>query len=157
MIVFCNTGKKPHEQYEDIKRKFNSVDNEADEVIMFDNPCTMQIISKHLTDENLESSSKPVNAHLIKEYTRVENYKGRADQIQKDMEHVTADNYRDMSRQVKDLYSDDSVTGNSNFGKFIKLFESDDSGGIEEINEQIEKEDLYEKDRIKTKGHIKID
>lgn len=96
-MVFCNTGKKPNEQYEDIKRKFNGVYNEADEVIIFDNPCTMQIISKHLTDENLESSSKPVNAHLIKEYTRVENYKGRADQIQKDMEHGTADNYRDMS------------------------------------------------------------
>ena len=47
-------------------------------------------------------------------------------------------NYEDMSRRVKDLDSDDSVTGSSNFGKFIKLFESDDSGWIEEINEQIE-------------------
>ena len=54
------------------------------------------------------------------------------------MEHVTAENYKDMSRRVKDLDSDDSVTGSSNFGKFIKLFESDDSGWIEEINEQIE-------------------
>ena len=35
---------------------------------------------------------------------------------------------------MKDLDSDDSVTGSSNFGKFIKLFESDDSSWIEEIN-----------------------
>ena len=35
-------------------------------------------------------------------------------------------------------FFDDTVTGSSNFGKFIKLFESDDSGWIEEINEQIE-------------------
>ena len=34
--------------------------------------------------------------------------------------------------------SDDSVTGSSNFGKFIKLFESDDSGWIEAINKKIE-------------------
>ena len=54
------------------------------------------------------------------------------------MEHVTAENYKDMSRRVKDLDSDDSVTGSSNFGKFIKLFESDDSGWIEILNEQIE-------------------
>ena len=54
------------------------------------------------------------------------------------MEYVTVENYKDMSRRVKDLDSDDSVTGSSNFGKFIKLFESDDSGWIEEINEQIE-------------------
>lgn len=50
------------------------------------------------------------------------------------MEYVTAENYKDMSRRVKDLDSDDSVTGSSNFGKFIKLFESDDSSWIEEIN-----------------------
>ena len=54
------------------------------------------------------------------------------------MEYVTVANYKDMSRRVKDLDSDDSVTGNSNFGKFIKLFESDDSGWIEEINDSIE-------------------
>ena len=43
-----------------------------------------------------------------------------------------------MSRRVKDLDSDDSVTGSSNFGKFIKLFESDDSGWIKEINTNVE-------------------
>ena len=122
VLVFCDTEKKPHEQYEDIKRKineFHGVDNAADEVIMFGNPCTMQIISKHWTDENLKSPAKPVNAPLIKEYTGVENYK-------------------DMSRRVKDLDSDDSVTGSSNFGKFIKLFESDNSGWIDKINRKLE-------------------
>lgn len=79
VLVFCDTEKKPHEQYEDIKRKineFHGVDNAADEVIMFGNPCTMQIISKHWTGKNLKSPAKPVNAPLIKEYTGVENYKG---------------------------------------------------------------------------------
>ena len=117
----------------------------------------MQIISKHWTDENLKSPAKPVNAPLIKEYTGVENYKGRADQIEEVMEYVTVENYKDMSRRVKDLDSDDSVTGSSNFGKFIKLFESDDSRWIEKINMQIEEQDLYEKDGIKTTGYIKID
>ena len=53
----------------DIKRKineFHGVDSAANEVIMFGNPCTMQIISKHWTDENLKSPAKPVNAPLIK-------------------------------------------------------------------------------------------
>ena len=48
----------------------------------------MQIISKHWTDENLKSPAKSVNALIIKEYTGVENYKGRADQIQEVMKHV---------------------------------------------------------------------
>ena len=37
-----------------------------------------------------------------------------------------------------DVKGDDTVTGSSNFGKFIKLFESDDSGWIEEINRKLE-------------------
>ena len=129
VLVFCDTEKKPHEQYEDIKRKineFHGVGNAADEVIMFGNPCTMQIISKHWTDENLKSPAKPVN------------YKGRADQIREVMEHVTEENYVDMCQRVSNLESDDSVTGSSNFGKFIELFESGDSGWIEEINGTLE-------------------
>jgi hypothetical protein len=56
VLIFCDTEKKPYEQYEDIKRKineFHGVDNAAKEVIIFGNPCTMQIIIKHWTDKNL--------------------------------------------------------------------------------------------------------
>ena len=141
VLIFCGREKKPHEQYEDIKRKineFHGVDNAADEVIIFGNPCTMQIITKHWTDENLKSPAKSVNASLINKYTGVENYKARADQIIEIMEHITAENYKDMRRRVKELDPDDSVTGSSNFGKFIMRFESDESGWIEEINDSLE-------------------
>lgn len=43
VLVFCDTEKKPYEQYEDIKHKineFHGVETAADEVIMFGNPCT---------------------------------------------------------------------------------------------------------------------
>lgn len=54
------------------------------------------------------------------------------------MEHVTEENYVDMCQRVRNLESNDAVTGSSNFGKFIKLFESDDSSWIEEINGTLE-------------------
>lgn len=142
ILIFCDTEKKPYEQYEDIKRKtneFHGVPDASDEVVIFGNPCTMQIIVKHWTDENLNSSAKPINAPLIKKYTGVENYKGRADQIKKVMEYVTAKNYVDMCQRVKGLESEDSITGSSNFGRFIKLFESDESGWIDALNEKLEK------------------
>ena len=142
VLVFCDTEKKPHEQYVDIKRKineFHGVENAADEVVVFANPCTMQIIIKHWMDENIKSPAKKVNAPLIEKYTGVENYKGRADQIKRVMECVTAENYVDMCRRVKGLDLDDSVCGSSNFGKYIKLFESDDSGWVGGINEKLEK------------------
>lgn len=91
---------------------------------MFGNPCTMQIIAKHWTDENLRSLAKPVNAPLVKKYTGVANYKGRADQIKEVMEYVTEENYVYMRQRVSSLERIDNVTGSSNFGKFIKLFET---------------------------------
>lgn len=141
ILVFCDTEKKPYEQYEDIKRKindFHAVPNASDEVIMFGNPCTMQIIAKHWTDENLKSPAKSVNAPLVKNYTGVENYKGRADQIKEVMEYVTAENYVDMCQRVSRLETIDNVAGSSNFGKFIELFESDNSGWIDGVNEKLE-------------------
>ena len=76
VLVFCDTEKKPHKQYEEIKRKineFHGTENAADEVIIFCNPCTMQVIVKHWTEENIKSPAKTVNAPLIMKYTGVEN------------------------------------------------------------------------------------
>ena len=141
VLVFCDTEKKPHEQYVDIKHKINAfhgVDDAADEVVIFANPCTMQIIIKHWTDENIKSPAKKVNAPLIEKYTGVANYRGRTDQIKRVMECVTAENYADMCRRVNMLNSDDSVAGSSNFGKFIRLLNDSDSGWIKIINAILE-------------------
>lgn len=141
VLVFCDTEKKPYEQYEDIKRKingFHGIDTAADEVIMFGNPCTMQIITKHWTETLIKSPAKPVNAPLIEEFTGVKNYKGRADQIAAVMENVTAENYADMRDRVSGLETRDTVVGSSNFGRFMELFGSGDAGWIDEINDELE-------------------
>ncbi|MCM1106710.1 MAG: hypothetical protein NC355_07190 [Blautia sp.] len=75
---------------------------------------------------------------MIKKYTDVENYKGRADQIKDVMEHVTKENYKSMCQRLAAMETDNSVTGSSNFDKFIKLFESEDSGWIDELNRKLE-------------------
>ena len=141
VLVFCDTEKKPYEQYEDIKRKineFHGVDNASDEVIVYGNPCTMQIISKHWTSKILKTPAKGVNAGLIKEYTKVENYKGRADQISRIMEYITKENYLEMSKRVKELLLHDSVVGSTNFKRFIDFLEGEDGRWIENINNKLE-------------------
>ena len=140
LLVFCDTEKKPYEQYIDIKRKineFHGVENAADEVIIFSNPCTMQIITKHWTDVNIKSPAKPVNAPLIKDFTGVENYKARADKIKDIMECITVENYVNMCQRVKSLNAIDTVPGSSNFGRFMELLESSDNGWIEAINRDL--------------------
>ena len=143
VLIFCDTERKPHEQYEDIKRKINAfhgIGNASDKVIIFGNPCTMQIVSKHWTDKILKSPAKPLNAPLIKAYTGVENYKGRTDQIKEVMKYINIDNYKDMRVRVHHLEQDDTVIGGSNFSKYIKMFESDDNRWIDKINSELERE-----------------
>jgi len=68
VFAFCDTEKKPYEQYIDIKRKindFHGVDNIADQIIIYANPCTMQIILSHFQDVKLMTASKRVNSKLI--------------------------------------------------------------------------------------------
>lgn len=141
VLVFCDTERKPFEQYEDIKRKineFHGIDNAASEVIIYANPCTMQIILKHWTDEKLRSAAKKVNAPLIKEFTDIENYKARADQREELMKHITVDNYQDMRSRVSQMDDGDIHIGSSNFGKLVEWLGEDDAGWIDAINKALE-------------------
>lgn len=129
------------EQYEDIKRKineFHGIDNAASEVVIFGNPCTMQIISRHWTDEIINSPAKKVNAPLIEMYTGVEDYKAKEDQIEAVMKHITAENYLKMRQRVRAMVSDDTISGGSNFGGFIDWLEKGDYGWIRDINFRLE-------------------
>ena len=44
-----------------------------------------------------------------------------------------------MRHRVDGLETTDTVAGSSNFGKFMELFESEDSRWIDEINAELEK------------------
>lgn len=141
VLVFCDTEKKPYEQYEDIKRKineFHGVDNVAEEILIYGNPCTMQIILEHWTDVRLRTPAKKINAPIIKEFTGVENYKGKKDQRKKVMEHITVGNFQDMFSRICEMENDDTVVGSSKFDKLVKYLSADDDRWINEINRRLE-------------------
>lgn len=141
VLVFCDTDKKPYEQYVDIKRKiseFHGVENAADHVVIYGNPCTMQIITLHWDNVVLGSHKKKKNAPIIFNLTGIEGYKGRADQRQELFSRITKENYQEMQERIKFLPSDDTVEGSTNFGKFIEYFSMDDSKWIQIINKALE-------------------
>lgn len=141
VLIFCDTEKKPYEQYEDIKQKineFHGVAHAAEEVIIFGNPCTMQIIIEHWADVKLKTPAKKVNSEIIGKLTGVNNYKGRADQRSELMSQITAENYLTMSERVKKMQSDDTVIGSSNFDRLVDYLATDDTAWVEKINAILE-------------------
>ena len=141
VLMFCDTDRKPYEQYVDIKRKiddFHGVEGAADAVLMYGNPCTMQIVIQHWKEVCLKSPAKKVNAPIIEECTGVANYKAKKDQQDTLYEQVTTDNYADMLERVKRLPEDDTVVGSSNFARFMEGLGSGDVSWIDGINEVLE-------------------
>ncbi len=141
VLIFCDTDKKPYEQYIDIKRKineFHGVENAADQVIIYGNPCTMQIIIEHWDDVVLGSHKKKKNAPIIFDLTGIEGYKGRADQRQELFSRITKENYQVMRERISKLPADDKVEGSTNFSRFIEYFTTDDNKWIQMINNTLD-------------------
>lgn len=141
VLMFCDTDRKPYEQYVDIKRKiddFHGVEGAADTVLMYGNPCTMQIVVQHWKEICLKSPAKKVNAPIIEECTGVANYKAKKEQLDSLYTKVTRDNYADMLERVKRLPDDDSMVGSSNFARFMEGLGSGDVAWIDGINEVLE-------------------
>ena len=140
VLVFCDTDRKPYEQYVDIKRRideFHGVENAADKIMIYGNPCTMQIIIEHFGDVRLCSNNKKKNAPVIYDLTRIEGYKGRKEQRRELFSQITKRNYQKMKERIKKLPSDDTVEGSTNFGRFLDWFSSDDNEWMHIINQEL--------------------
>lgn len=141
VLMFCDTDRKPYEQYVEIKQKiddFHGIEGAADMVLMYGNPCTMQIVIQHWKEICLKSPAKKVNASIIEECTGVPNYKAREDQRASVFGQVTKENYAVMLERIRKLPNDDTVVGSSNFGRFMDCFGSEDATWVDRINVVLE-------------------
>lgn len=142
VLVFCDTEKKPYEQYDEIKNKINNfhgIDHIADKLIIFANPCTMQIILLHIEDVVLKTPAKKINSiYIEKAFGIGEKYKASKTQRDIIFSKITVENYYAMVERIKKLPSDDSVIGSTNFLKYIEFLTSENSSWIKDINNQIE-------------------
>lgn len=139
VLIFCDTDKGPSEKYKEIKQKINEFHEAdvADDIIIFGNPCTMQIILSHFAEIKLTSQSKSVNAKYIKELTGIQNYKATDKQRKELFSKIKRENYDVMKENVKKLSTNDEELSSTNILKFIEKFESDDDSWINEINEKL--------------------
>ena len=141
VLIFCDTDKKPFEQYNDIKNKINEFhgnDDAADLIIIFGNPCTMQIVLGHWDSVILRTHKKRENAPIIERITGVCGYKAREDQRREIFSKIDKENYEEMKERVTKLPDDDTIVGSTNFDRFLEAFSQDNTTWIDEINKKLE-------------------
>lgn len=140
VLVFCDTDKAPYREYAQVKEKLNCFLNKpiaAQALIIFANPCTMQIILSHFGDVSLKNQGKGTNSAEIEKWTGVKNYNAHEDQIEAICNKIFRRNYADMRRRVAVIDFSDTVSCSTNFSSFLDHFESDDAEWIAGIQEQL--------------------
>lgn len=139
VLIFCDTDKGPSDKYKEIKQKINEF-HEADianDIVIFGNPCTMQIILSHFAEIKLKSQSKSVNAKYIEELIGIQNYKATEEQRKELFSKIKRGNYDTMKENVRKLSTNDEDTSSTNILKFIERFENDNDSWIDEINSKL--------------------
>lgn len=142
ILIFCDTDKYPYREYSQVKKKINDFFDKrlaAQKLILWANPCSMQIILSHFGDVSLANQDKKTNADIIEKLTGVAGYDGHEKQITEICNHIFQRTYPEMkSRLVQEEYMD-SCAGTSNIVRFLYLFENDDAKWIADIKKYLEK------------------
>lgn len=139
VLIFCDTDKGPSTKYLEIKNKINEFhDNDvANDIVIFGNPCTMQIVLSHFAEVKLVSQSKSINSKYIEELTGIKDYKATDEQRKKLFGKIKRDNYETMKENVKKLSVNDEDISSTNILKFVEKLEKDDANWIDEINNKL--------------------
>lgn len=137
IVVFCDTDRKPYTQYALIKNKiddFHHSKKASKSVVIFANPCTMQIILSHFGEISLTTQAKKVNASVIERLTGVQNYSAKEEKIKMICNKIYKRTYEEMKNRVTKINFEDSKCPSTNFSTFLDNFESSEDGWIIKIN-----------------------
>lgn len=139
VLVFVDTDKPQHEQYEALRKKINGHHDcdIADRIIIFANPCSMQVILSHWDDVALVTQSKKQNAGIIEQLTGITDYDAHEHQRNALFQKINRGNYARMMEAKQNFSDKYTLISSSNFGILMKRLMADEYSWIEEINEKL--------------------
>lgn len=142
VLIFCDTDKKPFREYKQVKKKINEFHDgrsASNKIVIFANPCIMQIILSHFGEVCLRNQGKKTNADVIEKLTGVKNYDAHEDQIKNICKKIFRRTYPEMKERISVINFKDNVPCSTNFIDFIIRFESDNLTWIKDINNYLQK------------------
>lgn len=146
ILIFCDTDKAPYREYKLVKDKINKFLNKlkaSEKLIMFANPCTMQIILSHFGEVSLKNQGKKTNADIIEKLTGVKDYDAHDYQINDVCNRIFRRTYSEMKERVGAINHPDTTSCSTNFIVFLDRFESNDAKWIATINKYLKEQYNY--------------
>ncbi|MCX4362479.1 MAG: hypothetical protein OSJ74_03700 [Clostridia bacterium] len=127
ILIFCDTEEQPYTQYKSLINNLNRLHdkkNIANSLIIFANPCTLQIILSHFGKVRLTSSSKTKNAPIVKQLTGVDEYRAIETQRRTIMKQIDANNYQTMKDNIGTSSIDYQIISSTNFKTLLDNLEN---------------------------------
>ena len=109
----------------------------AEKLIIFANPCTMQIVLSHFGDVELKNQGKKTNSAEIEKWTGVKDYDAHEDQIKAICGKIFRRSYSEMRRRVEAINFPDTISCSTNFIVFLERFETEDVKWISSIQKYL--------------------
>ncbi len=142
IIIFCDTDKYPYREYTQLKKKLNDFFNKravSQKIVLWANPCSLQIILSHYGVVKLTNQGKKTNSDIIERLTGVQDYNGHEEQIRDICNRIFRRTYPEMKERLRKEKYDEEESGSSNVVCFLDFFEGSDTNWITEINRYLEK------------------
>ena len=103
-------------------------------VFMFVNPVTLQIVLSHFGVVKLLNKSKKENSKFVFDYTGIDNYDAKEEQIKEMIDGIYYQSIDGFKRRLSKISNNFEDIPSTNFLLFLERFESDDTSWIDDIN-----------------------
>lgn len=130
IFVFCDAETAPYEQFKRMKEKIDNLYQKgkaSDKLVIFANPCTMQIVLSHFEKVRLRTNSKSANGRLIERLTGIVEYRAKTGQLDAISKLLTKENYDEMKENLSDTATELEIVPSTNFLQFVERLESNDA------------------------------
>lgn len=136
ILVFCD-GDNNSEQYREIVEDicvgiFNDRSLE-DDLIVFANPVTLQIVLSHFGEVKLTHVAKKKNAKEVKLLTGIDNYDAEEGQVNAMVEKIFYRSYKPMKDRIKTISTSVEESPSTNFLRHLEQFERSDTDWVETL------------------------
>lgn len=139
VLIFCDTEKTKDMTFKNIKDKLNAFHQQdiASDIVIFGNPCTMQIILSHFKQVKLKVPSKRINSKLIKDCLGIKDYKASKEQRKALFSKIKKNNYKTMKENLLSISEKDKDIPSTNFLNFLNHLENENDQWIDDINDKL--------------------
>ncbi len=138
VLVVCDLDRKP-DAYNVVVQGIEEIigESNAQKIITFTRPCTLQVILLHFGEVELKTQAKVAARDDVYRLTGIENYDAHQDQLEEICQKIFFRNWDCMIERLGQMSTNPDDMPSSNMHILFERLRSNDISWIDEVNESI--------------------